>query len=271
MTCVMHVITSLNTGGAELMLKRLIAAHRGKPNYQHTVVVLKTIGEVGLQLQQLGIQVQALEMRSLLEFPRVLSQLLHRIRVARPDVVQTWMYHADLLGGLAARLAGNRHVIWSVRCSAIPQRGLSATRVIVSFCSWLSRFVPSVIVCCAESARIVHIEKGYDRTKMIVIPNGYDLRTFNRDPALRRRARDAFGFGEDDIVVGTVGRFDPLKDYGNFVRCAAVLASQAERVQFLMVGRDLVREISCCAPGLLKGDSRTISCSQASVVTFQDA
>lgn len=239
----MHVITSLNTGGAEMMLQRLITAHRAKPNYQHTVVVLKQLGEVGLQLQQLGIQVQALEMRSLLEFPRVLWQLLQRIRAARPDVVQTWMYHADLLGGLAARLAGNRHVIWGVRCTAIPQRGLlSITRMIVSLCSWLSRFVPSVIVCCAESAKIVHIEKGYDRTKMVVIPNGYDLRTFNRDPALRRRARDAFGFVEDDIVVGTVGRFDPLKDYGNFVRCAAVLASEVERVQFLMVGRDLVRE-----------------------------
>jgi glycosyltransferase involved in cell wall biosynthesis len=238
----MHVITSLDTGGAELMLKRLITAHRSKPDYQHTVVVLKAMGEVGLQLQQLGIQVQALGMRSLLEFPRVLWQLLRRIRAAHPDVVQTWMYHADLLGGLAARWAGNRHVIWSVRCTAIPQRGLSATRMIVSFCSWLSRFVPSVIVCCAESARLVHIEKGYDRTKMVVIPNGYDLRIFDTDPALRRRARDAFGFAEDDIVVGTVGRFDPLKDYGNFVQCAAMLASQFERVRLLMVGRDLVRE-----------------------------
>lgn len=241
MTCVMHVITSLNTGGAELMLKRLIAAQRAKPNYQHTVVVLKNKGEVGLQLEQLGILVEALEMRSLLEFPRVLWQLVRRIRAVRPDVVQTWMYHADLLGGLAARLAGNRHVIWSVRCTAIPQRGLSATRAIVSICSRLSRFVPSVIVCCAESARTVHIEKGYDRAKMVVIPNGYDLQTFNRAPALRRRARDAFGFGEDDVVVGTVGRFDPLKDYRNFVRCAAMLASQVERVQFLMVGRDLDR------------------------------
>lgn len=241
MTRVLHVITSLNTGGAEMMLKRLIEAHQDRPEYRHAVIVLKNMGEVGQQLQDLGIPVQALEMRSLLEGPRVVWQLRHRIRTACPDVVQTWMYHADLLGGLAARWAGNRHVIWGVRCTAIPQRGLlSTTRMIVSLCSWLSRFVPNVILCCAESARIVHIEKGYDRTKMVVIPNGYDLRTFDRDHVLRRRARAVFGFDEGDIVVGTVGRFDPLKDYRNFVRSAAMLASDVERVKFLMVGRDLV-------------------------------
>ena len=241
MTRVLHVITSLNTGGAETMLKRLIRAHQDRPEYQHSVIVLKNLGEVGQQLQDLGIPVQALEMRSLFKGPRVVWQLMNRIRAVCPDVVQTWMYHADLLGGLAARLAGNRHVIWGVRCTAIPQRGLlSTTRMIVSLCSWLSRFVPSVILCCAESARIVHIEKGYDRTKMVVIPNGYDLRTFDRGRGLRQRARAVFGFDEGDIVVGTVGRFDPLKDYRNFVRAAAMLASDVEHVKFLMVGRDLI-------------------------------
>jgi glycosyltransferase involved in cell wall biosynthesis len=237
----MHVITSLGTGGAEMMLKRLIQAQQNKPDYRHTVITLKNIGEAGRQLQDLGIEVQALEMRSLLEFPRAVWELKRRIRASRPDVVQTWMYHADLLGGLAARWAGNHQVIWGVRCTAIPQRGISATGMIVSFCSWLSRFVPRVIVCCAESARIFHIEKGYDRTKMVVISNGYDLATFHTRPALRQQARAAFGFGEDDIVVGVVGRFDPLKDYRTFVRCAAVLASKVERAKFLMVGRDLDR------------------------------
>jgi glycosyltransferase involved in cell wall biosynthesis len=241
LTCVTHVITTLGTGGAEMMLKRLIEAHQRKPDYRHTVIVLKDMGAVGQQLQKLGIQVQAMEMRSLLGFPRLLWQLIRRIRATRPDIVQTWMYHADLLGGLAARCAGNRHVIWGVRCTAIPQPGLSATQIVVSLCSWLSRFVPSVIVCCAESARMLHIQKGYDRTKMVVISNGYDLRAFHRHPGLREQARAAFGFGEDDIVVGTVGRFDPLKDHSNFVHCAAVLASHVERVKFLMVGRNLVR------------------------------
>ena len=110
------------------------------------------------------------------------------------------------------------------------------TQVAVWLCSWLSRFLPSVIVCCAESARVVHTEKGYNQKKMVVISNGYDLRVFSKNPTLRRKARATFGIGDDDVVVGTVGRFDPLKDYRNFVLSAKVLASQVERLKFLMVG-----------------------------------
>lgn len=235
----MHVISSLNVGGAELMLKRLIEAQQRIGKNRHTVISLNGMGKVGQQLQSLEVEVQTLGMRSFLDIPRVLWQLTRQIRASRPDIVQTWMYHADLVGGLAARLAGNRHVIWGVRCSAIPQRGLSATRVVVFLCSRLSRFLPRVIVCCAESVRGAHVKIGYDRRKMAVIPNGFDLRQFTADLALRQQARGSFGFAEGDLVVGIVGRFDPLKDHRNFILSATTLARKVDRVKFLMVGRGL--------------------------------
>jgi glycosyltransferase involved in cell wall biosynthesis len=232
----MHIITDVDVGGAQMMLKRLIEAHQGHTNFQHSVISLKDLGKVGQQIQAKGVEVRAMEMRSPLDIPRALWQLVRLIRASRPEIVQTWLYHADLIGGLAARFAGVRQVIWGVRCTAIPQRGLSMTRTVVTLCSRLSGFLPRVIVCCAESARATHADKGYDQKKMVVITNGYDLRQFSRDPMLRQKARTAFGFGDNDIVIGTVGRFDPLKDYRNFVRAAAMLAAQVERVKFLMVG-----------------------------------
>ena len=153
---VLHVIIGLNVGGAELMLKRLIGEHQGNPNYHHSVISLTTVGKVGAQLQEMGVEVRALEMRSALDIPRVLWQLVRLIRAARPTIVQTWMYHADLLGGVATRLAGNSKVIWGVRGSAIPQSGLSMTKMVVTLCSWTSHFLPNAIVCCAESVRIAH-------------------------------------------------------------------------------------------------------------------
>ncbi|MHB8915504.1 MAG: glycosyltransferase family 4 protein [Thiobacillus sp.] len=234
-----HVITDLNIGGAELMLKRLIESHQGNPNYRHSVISLTLVGKVGTQLQEMGVEVRALEMHSPFDIPRVLWQLARLIRTSHPDIVQTWMYHADLLGGLAARLSGNRHVIWGIRGSAIPQRGLSATQLVVTLCSWLSRFLPCIIVCCAKSAQVAHGEMGFDQSKLVVIPNGYELTRFNRSPALRQEARAAFGFSDDDVVIGIVGRFDPLKDYRNFVLAATMVASKVGRVKFLMVGRDI--------------------------------
>jgi len=274
----MHVINGLDVGGAELMLKRLIEAHYGNQNYRHAVISLNTIGNVGQQLQARGVEVQALGMSSPLDVPGVLWQLVRLIRTSRPDIVQTWMYHADLIGGLAARLAGNRHVIWGVRCTAIPQSRLSTTQMVVSLCSWLSRSLPSVIVCCAESARVVHAEKGYDQTKMVVISNGYDLRQFSKDSMLRQIARAAFSIGDDDVVVGTIGRFDPLKDYRNFVNSAMVLASQIDRLKFLMVGPGMdsgnkvlqawLAESGCVHKFVLAGESNDIPRCLAAMDVF---
>lgn len=238
---ILHIITSLNIGGAELMLKRLIESHRTKTNSTHTVISLTGIGEVGMQLRASGVEVQALNMRSPLDILRILWRLRQQIRSFHFDIVQTWMYHANLLGGLAARFAGNYNVIWGIRGSAIPQQGVSATSIIVSLGAWLSRILPSVIICCAESARIVHVKKGYKQSKMIVVPNGFDLTQFIRTPLYRQQARTEFGFDDKDIVVGIVGRFDLLKDYRNFVLAGTELAKENEHVKYLMVGRGIER------------------------------
>ena len=101
------------------------------------------------------------------------------------------MYHADLLGGVAARLAGN-NVIWGfedlpflkVGYQQLEYRNLLFLGIL---------FLPRVIVCCAESARMAHVKKGYDHSKMIVIPNGYELSHFNKDPVFRQKARTLLG------------------------------------------------------------------------------
>jgi glycosyltransferase involved in cell wall biosynthesis len=236
----MHVITDLDTGGAELMLKRLVEAQKRDSSYQHhTVVSLKEAGEVGRQLAKLGVEVRSLRMSSKMGFLRAIWRLAGWIRACRADIVQTWLYHADLIGGLASRLAGNCKLVWCVRNTATPQRGVSATGLAVWLCARLSGVLPDVIVCCAESARSTHEDKGYDATKMMVVPNGYDLQAFRETPELREQSRGRFGFGENESVVGTVGRFDRLKDYRNFVRAMAMLASELSDVKFLMVGRGL--------------------------------
>ena len=172
MPVVLHVISGLKVGGAEMFLHRLILNSRGG-EFTHAVVALHTEGSMRQRFINAGIELIVLDFKRspVLNFYRLISL----IRKKRPDIVQTWMYHADLLAGVAARLARNSNVIWGVRGSAIPQSGISWTRMVVTFCSWVSYFLPRVIVCCAESARIAHVKKGYDQSKMIVIPNGYEL------------------------------------------------------------------------------------------------
>lgn len=220
------------------MLKRLIESDSAA--ILSTIVVsLTTLGTVGESLRAKGVRVHVLGMSSIFGSPIALWRLVRLIRQYRPEIVQTWMYHADLLGGLAARLAGCRAVVWGIRSTAIPQGALSLTYWLVRLCAICSHIIPHRIICCAKSAKSAHIKLGYAAYKMTVIPNGYDFSAFDRHVDSRAKVRMELGFGDNEIVIGIVGRFDPLKDFHNFIAAASKLSARRTNVKYLMVGRNI--------------------------------
>ncbi len=236
---VIHVIVGLNVGGAELMLLRLIATQRlHNPAAVHHVISLTTTGQVGAHLQSAGVSVVALGMLSPIQAPKALFWLIGLLREIRPDVVQTWMYHADFLGGLAARLAGCRSVIWGIRTTDIAKGSSRSTQLVRWLCARLSRTVPHTIVCAAQAAQRLHAQLGYCAERMVVIPNGFDMSRLNANQPEVANLRQSCGFGPETFVVGTLGRFNPVKDQHNFVRAAGLLARDNASVRFLLVGRD---------------------------------
>lgn len=236
---VLHIIAGLDVGGAELMLKRLVDSFRANTDQRHAIISLTTIGPVGQQLQASGVPIQALGMRSVLDIPRVVWRLFFHIRAIRPDIVQTWMYHSDLLGGVAARLVGVRQVIWGIRATDIPHGGAIATAVARWMCARLSGWVPQVVVCAAEASKNAHVRLGYDASKMVVIPNGYDFSRLQATSAERNQIRASCNIAEEEVVLGTLGRFHPDKDQQNFVRAAGMLSAELPFLRFVMVGRAL--------------------------------
>lgn len=233
----MHIIVGLNVGGAEMMLKRLVEFKPDRIS-ESIVVSLTTLGEIGLALRARGVTVVALGLTSLWHAPVALCRLIRLIHQYEPKIVQTWMYHADFLGGLAARLAGRYPVVWNVRSNLTPFNPFRASFWLIRLCALCSHVIPTRIICCAHSARATHIKLGYATHKITVIPNGYDFFEFEIEQTTRVLARHALGIEDKDIVIGIVGRFDPLKDFHNFVKSAALLAVQCDNAKFLMVGRD---------------------------------
>jgi glycosyltransferase involved in cell wall biosynthesis len=233
---VCHVIVGLDIGGAETMLKRLIESNPA--SISETVVVsLTSLGAIGDALSSQGVRIHALGMSTALNFPITLWRLIRLIRKYRPAIVQTWLYHADLLGGLAARIAGSCSIVWNVRSTAIPQGALSVTYWIIRLCAIVSHFIPDRIICCANAAKTAHIKLRYAADKMIVISNGYDFSAFDQYSNSRVKARLELGLDHTDILIGVVGRFDPLKDFNNFVTAASHMAAKRSDVKFVMVGR----------------------------------
>lgn len=231
------MIVGLDVGGAENMLKRLIESDSDSiPNI--IVVSLTTLGPIGEVLCAQRVRVYALGMTSIFSLPVTLWRLVRLFQKYRPEIVQTWMYHADLIGGLAARLARCR-VVWNVRSTTIPQGAMSGTYWIVRLCAKASSVIPTRVICCAQAAKVAHIKLGYVDSKMTVIPNGYNFRSLVFSLNSRVKARAGFGFGVGDIVIGTVGRFDPLKDFHNFVTAASKLSARRNDVKYVMAGRNI--------------------------------
>lgn len=233
---VLHVISGLAVGGAEMALYRLILQFRGS-DYHHTVVALTPGGGMSARFERIGVRLIVLDVR---HSPVAHSvRLVRLIRTLRPDIVQTWLYHADFLGGLAARVAGNSKVIWGIRTTDLNIGCARTTSLVRQACALMSRWVPHTIVCVADAALRSHARVGYDTRRMTVVANGFDLGALTASAAERNELRRCCGFGPQDIVVGTLGRFNLDKDHGNFVEAAGKLAAKDDRLRFLMVGRGL--------------------------------
>jgi len=241
---VTHVIIGLNVGGAELMLKRLIESHREQPGIEHSVISLTGLGVLGEQLSAEGVAVYCLGMSSIIKGPATFFRLRKLLQTLRPDVVHTWMYHADLLGGLAARSLGIRNLVWCVRSTYIEKGGSRVTLLIRKLCALVSRYVPRVIVCAADMSRQVHEAIGYAPNKMQVIPNGFDLEKLTALRDAGANIRSELDIDHDCKLVISVGRYNPVKDHKTFIEAAGKIAGLRDDVSFLLVGRGLERSNS---------------------------
>src|SRR5262245_46163831 len=113
---VVHIITSLKMGGAEMMLLRLLQQLNGT-DYDPYVIGLSEAGDISDPILELGVPVDALGTRKGMPDPSVLWSIARTLRRVKPDAVQTWMYHADLVGAVAARFGGNPPVAWGLHHS----------------------------------------------------------------------------------------------------------------------------------------------------------
>jgi glycosyltransferase involved in cell wall biosynthesis len=229
------VISGLELGGAEHVLLRVLP--RLPKAIRPRVLSMTRVGPVGERLRALGVDVDALGMprsgASVLRLPA----LVRWLRADAPDVVQTVLYHADLLGGIAARMAGVRSVAWSIHNSAGRLDALKAsTRAVVGVCARLSHRLPDRIMCCSQAAVRNHVALGYDASRFELIPNGFDLTQWRPDRDARARLRAELGLPADAPVIGLFARLDPQKDHAGFFEAAGRLLRERPDARFVLAG-----------------------------------
>lgn len=213
---VMHLITGLGTGGAESMLAKLV--ERMDPEgFDSHVVSLLVPGPNAERIQAASVPVDHLGMRRGIPTPWAFGKLCRLLRAKKPHVLQTWLYHADLMGSAAAAVCGPRRVFWNIRCSNMDLGNYRfTTTMTLRINAKLSSF-PEAVVSNSQTALDFHRSLGYAPRREVVIPNGFDTEVFAPDTAARTALRQSLGIAESAVVVGMIARFDPQKDHANLI------------------------------------------------------
>ena len=234
---VLHIITGLSDGGAEAILYRMCKFDK---EYKHTVISLMGEQKYGPMLTNIGVDVYTLD------FPKGKIRLLGLYKLykfiwqIKPDVVQTWLDHADLIGGVIARLAGIKNIVWGVHHTALVIGESRLSTICISKINvFLSYFIPKKIIYCAEESRIAQEKIGYKKTKGQVVRNGYDIEGFVQNKYLGENFRNELGISINDLLIGHVGRYDPQKDLNNLIEAFALLNRDNFDFHAVIIGTDL--------------------------------
>jgi glycosyltransferase involved in cell wall biosynthesis len=230
---VVHVITGLETGGAEAMLTKLALASASE--VEQSVVSLRDHGTHGPALEAAGIEVTGLGLHRGASIGAALRAIRAQLSAPGPTLLHAWMYHANVLGGVAAVGTG-RPVLWNIRANRISADVERVATVALARLSGLpARYLADAIVCNSDAAIAAHAGWGYPRRRMRRIDNGFDTERLRPDAAERSALRQRLGLPKDATLIGALGRFSPIKGHAVFAAaCSEVLADP--RVHAVLAG-----------------------------------
>jgi glycosyltransferase involved in cell wall biosynthesis len=232
MAVIVHLITGLETGGTERMLARLVMG-LDRERHRSIVVSMTGPGVVGPLLERAGIELHTLDMRRGVADLRGLVRVAAILREVQPDILQTWLYHADLLGTVARLLAPPCALFWNVQCAESIDADI-VRRLLV----WCSARPHGVVVNSLTGKRF-HEQLGYQPRRWEHIPNGCDTNVFRFDAKARLELRHELGISDDSVAIGLPARFHPMKDHANFLAATARLAAVRPDTVFVLVGPDV--------------------------------
>lgn len=234
---VLHVITSLGDGGAEAVLYRMCKFDKSN---HHIVVSLKNEQKYVAMLKKIGINVYTLNFSNSRINLRGAIKLYRLIKKIEPDVVQTWLDHADLVGGMIARLAGKKNIVWGVHHSELKRGESKLSTIFISRINALvSYLIPRRIIYCADESRKAQEKNGYKKSKGVTVFNGYDCRGFVPNNVFASSFRKELSIENDTFLIGHVGRYDPQKDLGNLIDAFSILYKKDLKFQASIVGTKL--------------------------------
>lgn len=229
---VLHLITSLDRGGAENYLYALLT-HADRTRFQMDVAVIRGEGELVPAFREAGVTVHLLHAH-LRTDPRALGRLVSLLREGGYDVLHSHLFRADLYGCLAAARLG------PVRPRLVSTRHNDDRFFLNPFVGvlhyWVSARLDMIIAISDHVARFTIARGVRDPRRVRRVYHGLrpqDADAIARD---RQRVRGELGVGPGDFLVGNVGRLAPQKGQRHLVRAMPPLLERVPRAHALIAG-----------------------------------
>ncbi|ELS03860.1 glycosyltransferase [Xenococcus sp. PCC 7305] len=236
---ILFISTGLGTGGAEMMLYKLLS-RIDRTKFDPYVISLMGKDSFGDRIMALDIPVHTLEIaRGKLSLQKF-TKLISLVRQEQPDIIQGWMYHASFAAQLAQFLAFKSiPVLWNIRHSLYSlDYEKKGTAAIIRLLNKISNF-PSKIIYNSQTSATQHQKLGYKSHKTVVVPNGFDINLFQPSSDNRLSLRKELGLAEETFLIGRICRYHPMKDHDSFLRAAALLLQNFPQLHFVLVGTEV--------------------------------
>ncbi len=235
---ILHIITGLGDGGAEHTLYKI--CKYDKQNH-HIVISLRTSDKYAPLLNKLGIRVYCLNMKNFFHIYKFFY-LIKLISNLKPNLVQTWLVHGDFIGGIAAKFAGVKNIIWNIRYTNFEiGRAKLSTIIFIKLLVILSFYLPKSIVVVSKRAKSTCERLGYSKKKLFLISNGYDLKILKPYKPYRSFFKKKINLNKKIPLIGKVARYDAKKDHLNLLKALALISKRKIKFFCVLIGSGIDR------------------------------
>ena len=237
MVNLLQVVPGLTVGGTEKVFVQFLPLFN-KARYNLSVCCLKGRGALSNELEEKGIELEYLNMPKgpgfliLLDSLRAIAKLVCLMKRQEIDIVHSYLFRANILCRIAAKLAGVPVVISSMQ-------GIEVTRKVPLFVERLTSPLVDKFAAVSDAIRNYIIQKAHiDPEKIVTVRNGIGLMEAKVAPIEGKE----FGLRPGGPIVGVVGRLAKEKGYWYLLSAARIVMKECPEAHFLVVGDGPQRE-----------------------------
>lgn len=229
------LIRSLQVGGAERQLVEL-AKGLDQTVFDVTVLCFYGGGEFSQELRNANVSVISLDKKGRWDIPVFLGRLLTLLRKLRPDLLHSYMTGSNLVATLLKPALPATRVVWGIEAAYLDLSQFDRAERLASRLEALLSRLPDLIVFNSFAGRDHYVSAGFADSRTVVIHNGIDTKRFAPDTKSGARLRASWRIPEGALLIGVVGRLDPLKDHQTFLKAAARFADTRPDARFVCIG-----------------------------------